>query len=758
MLAVALSLSGLPSFLSAALPVGPANPQSEVCFEEHVSPFLNDNCLACHCKTTTKGGLNLETRDLMLKGGDSGPAIVPGDPVKSLLFSAASHVDPDSAMPPKDNKAKAKNLSPTQLALLKDWIQQGAKIPPRAERILQFQPLPSHLKGILAVAVTPDGQYAACARANRLSIYHLPTGARVFETVAHQDQISSLAFSPDGLRLASGSFREIKLWRRDVEKKVPTTAMQAAERDALVASQPRMVAGADGSVTLQDAADGKVLATFKHGSEVTASAALPEFKRFATAGKNGTLKLWDEAGKLLAEQKGNRYLRESVGEHERALQVENGNVAAAKTALTEAEKFVEASKERLRKADNDVKNKQDAAAEKESSLSKLKQAKEAGSGTPPTDAVLSAAEEAFQKAGKAFADSKNEASLSKLESEKASVDLQTAKEALSKAEEVRNVAETALSTARQTAEAALRPIESLAFSKDGTLLAGRDTDGALYTWAARNAKPISVLSPVAPASARKPLYFKNDRLLCAEDEAGVAAWDLQCNWKPERQIGSSAGKSPISDRVCALAFSPDSKLLASGGGDPSREGELILWNPDSGALVKNVKRVHEDTILALEFSPDGKTLLSGAADKMARLVDIAQGKVVRTFEGHTGHVLSVSWHPDGRELASAGADNVVKIWSATTGLRKRNVEGYDKEVTSVRYLGASVNVLTSSGDSKVRSVSADGKELRAFPEPGEYIQALAVTRDAACAVAGGTDGLLRQWAVESGTIENRFSP
>ena len=162
--------------LCGALPVVEVKHPGEVSFQSEVSPFLNDNCLACHCKTTTKGGLNLETRELMLKGGDTGAALVPGDAQKSLLFTAATHADPDTAMPPRDNKAKARNLSPQQLGLLKLWIQQGAKIPPRSERVLRFQPLPPHLKAIVAAAVSPDGQYAACARANRLYVYHLPTG------------------------------------------------------------------------------------------------------------------------------------------------------------------------------------------------------------------------------------------------------------------------------------------------------------------------------------------------------------------------------------------------------------------------------------------------------------------------------------------------------------------------------------------------------------------------------------------------------
>src|SRR5687768_11099982 len=153
------------------LPIAEVRRAEPVNFDREVLPFLSDNCLSCHCQTTTKGGLNLETLESMLKGGESGPAIIPKRAEDSLVFQAAAHVDADLAMPPRDNKAKAKNLTPEQLGLLKLWIDQGARPSPKVERIVQWQPMPPHLNAIFAVAVTPDGQFAACSRANRVFIY-----------------------------------------------------------------------------------------------------------------------------------------------------------------------------------------------------------------------------------------------------------------------------------------------------------------------------------------------------------------------------------------------------------------------------------------------------------------------------------------------------------------------------------------------------------------------------------------------------------
>ena len=70
-------------------------------FESRIRPVLADRCHQCHAGTKTKGGLALDTRDGWKKGGDHGPAIVPGKPDESRLIAALSHADADLQMPPK---------------------------------------------------------------------------------------------------------------------------------------------------------------------------------------------------------------------------------------------------------------------------------------------------------------------------------------------------------------------------------------------------------------------------------------------------------------------------------------------------------------------------------------------------------------------------------------------------------------------------------------------------------------------------------
>jgi mono/diheme cytochrome c family protein len=95
-------------------------------FESKIRPILVDNCYKCHSQTSekVKGGLLLDTRDGLLKGGDTGPAIKPGHPDESLLIKAVRYADEDLQMPPKGKK-----LSSEQIADLETWVRLGAPDP-----------------------------------------------------------------------------------------------------------------------------------------------------------------------------------------------------------------------------------------------------------------------------------------------------------------------------------------------------------------------------------------------------------------------------------------------------------------------------------------------------------------------------------------------------------------------------------------------------------------------------------------------------
>lgn len=95
-------------------------------FESKIRPVLVKHCYECHSAESgkSKGGLMLDTKPTIRAGGDTGPAVVPGDPAKSLLLTAIKHSDPDLEMPPKEPR-----LPDSVIADFEKWIQMGAPDP-----------------------------------------------------------------------------------------------------------------------------------------------------------------------------------------------------------------------------------------------------------------------------------------------------------------------------------------------------------------------------------------------------------------------------------------------------------------------------------------------------------------------------------------------------------------------------------------------------------------------------------------------------
>lgn len=133
--------------------------------------------------------------------------------------------------------------------------------------------------------------------------------------------------------------------------------------------------------------------------------------------------------------------------------------------------------------------------------------------------------------------------------------------------------------------------------------------------------------------------------------------------KPELSV-----QTGHSGQVLSIAFTSDSKLMASGSVDKT----IVLWNPATGNQLRTLKG-HTGTVNSVAFSPDDKQLASGSADNSIKIWDIASGREKQTLSGHTLFVSSVAFSPDGRLLASGSGDQSVKLWDIATGRELRTL-------------------------------------------------------------------------------------
>jgi hypothetical protein len=146
----------LPSLILMVAPFGASAVTVEKAefFEKRIRPILANECAECHGEKKQKGGLRVDSREALRRGGDTGPAVIPGDPVKSLLLSSIKHLDPDLQMPEKKPK-----LDPAIIADFEKWITEGAEDPrdgtqtqdedsaavlARAKKLWAFQPVHPH--------------------------------------------------------------------------------------------------------------------------------------------------------------------------------------------------------------------------------------------------------------------------------------------------------------------------------------------------------------------------------------------------------------------------------------------------------------------------------------------------------------------------------------------------------------------------------------------------------------------------------------
>jgi WD40 repeat protein len=723
-------------------------------FDHDVLPLLKANCLACHNRSKSKADLILETPADLLKGGESGPAVVAGKSQSSLLLTVSTH-EAKPRMPPKDNKVNAEDMTPEQLGIIARWIDEGARASEKHEEAIAWQVFPRTISSIYASALTIDGRWAACGRGNQLFVYDLTSGsppARLEDPAlltnppilhsAHRDWVNALAFSPDGRMLASGGFREVKIWIRE-----PLGFVPAGSYDFGASSSNRVWR-------------------------------ISQTQRVLTLLTNASVEIATQDGKRLTNLSQNPELAIRDRTIRMHLEVARSTQQYLKSRLETAGKDLESQKTRLAKAVETEADARKVLLEKERTLSNarsefavaegryLRLAASVVDGVPTQDAVRQAKEK-MEAASKVHTDAESnhkqasqKLSTAQHEQDLAAIGIARSeglnlelKQQLKSTQSLVSSLESEVKALEESSNKGLLTTVSIAVSPDGKTVATVQSDGTIRLWSTVDGEPLDSIHPQDEVPSR--LAFATPTQLMAQFGSGVFKCEIAPKWSLRQVLGTSPGNSEISDRVNSLAFSPDGSRLASGGGEPSRSGEIIVWDTASGAKQFALNGLHSDTVTSLAFSPDGALLASGGADRFARIADIATGHQLRFFEGHTGHVLGVAWSFDGRVLATAGADGVVKFWDAATAEKRKQSPAVTREVTAVAALGRSGQWVAASGEGELRVLNENGDKVRSLAGTGDFTYAISATQDGKRIAAGGQDGVLRVWEGEES--KPRFS-
>jgi WD40 repeat protein len=329
----------------------PAAALAAVDYATEIQPLLGKRCGGCHAGEAKMGELSIGTFALLQRGGNHGKGVVPGKPDESPLYTYITGKSYPKM--PMDGTT----LADGEIALIKTWIEEGAKGPapgseiaPAAKALaiavkprgvvrpqvfaLAWQPgakvvaLAGHRKVTLANAATGmaiaaleghagtvrntafsrDGKWLAaaggiCAKQGEVKIWNVEKREAAITIAGHSDCIYGLAFSPDGKLLATSSYDKlIKLWDTATGQEVRTLKdhIDAVYALAFTPDGKRLVSGsADRGVKIWDVASGKRLYTFSESLDVINTIAIdPTGKFVAAGGIDKSIRIWrmDESG------------------------------------------------------------------------------------------------------------------------------------------------------------------------------------------------------------------------------------------------------------------------------------------------------------------------------------------------------------------------------------------------------------------------------------------------------------------------------
>lgn len=737
-----LLLCLFPTLLHAALPVAELQRNTQIDFAKEIVPVLKQNCLACHNAKKAKADLNLESPQDMILGGDSGPSLVPGKPDESLVFTYAAHLEEDP-MPPAKNKSNARNLTPSELALLKLWIAQGAQ---GSSATLASPAEWSNLNEVrssYATAITPRARFAAVSRGPRLFVYDLHRGALDAELIdpaltdsAHRDFVHTLDFNQDQL-LASGGYRTVKLWQRHLPpgSKTETPFPETPPLDP--AAPPVPLKG------LNEA--------------ITAIALHPDSQRIATGHPGGNIRIWNsQDGKLLLEIKDDpaiaREAKQLQFKRDLARKVHDqakGKLGKAEKQWTGLSNKLKTDATALAKASNELDQKERALQSQHLVLDAAKAAKKKPADLKKITDELNKRSKERDADRTQLREARHTHKLTLKDGTAAAKNLLTVQAQVAETEARLLTAEESLK-AHQTkaAENKPSPLIALAFSPDGSTLATASDHQPLRLWNARTGQDLDTLTPPKPPTALA--FADNATLLARLPDNSVFTFSTTPSWNIKRQWGDHQNATLFPDRVLALTFHPNGHQLAAASGIPSRHSLIQLFSLHSDTPTGTIPKAHLDTITALDYSPDGTRMASASTDRTVRIHHLDPLSLEQTLEGHSHHVLSLAWSPDATLVASAGADRLYKLWNPATGKETKSQGGFPAELAAISFLGHSNQLLTASA----RDLKANNQNL---PEIKDTLLSASTTPDSSLIIAAGEAGTLRVWTAQDRKLLHTFS-
>jgi len=290
------------------------------------------------------------------------------------------------------------------------------------------------------------------------------------------------------------------------------------------------------------------------------------------------------------------------------------------------------------------------------------------------------------------------------------------------------------------------PIGSVAFSPKGSVIVSGGWDGSISLWDLMG-NPLLSHPLIGHVGTVTSVAFSPDgKTIFSSDDIGtIRLWDRDGYLIGQPFTGHDKG-------VYSAAFSPDGKTIVSGSDDNT----IRLWER-SGNPIGQPFKGHQGTVYSVAWSPDGKTIVSGSADNTIRLWERSGNPIGQPFKGHTDWVGAVAFSPDGKTIVSGSKDLTLRLWDRSGNLIGQPFEGHTKEVMSVAFSPDGKTIVSGDYRGQVRLWDTSGNPIgKPFKGHKDGVYSAVFSPDGKTIVSGSRDNTIRLWDRSGNPIGKPF--